>query len=190
MPSIITTKPITLDDVIEREAHEEVAREIVNGEWAEETEMASFEHGQIGARLIAKLVTFLDEHPLGVICQDGTTYVLEGTPQNIILQRVPDVSFITAQRAKDLPRKSILFTAPDLAVEIISTSERRKTITAKIRDYLTHGTQEVWVIYPDEKQITIHFPDHTTTVYSSQDTLTSENLLPNFSLNVAKLFDF
>lgn len=190
MADIVTTKPITAEDVTMREAQEQAAREIVHGEWSEENEMASFDHGAIGARLLTFLNLFVMQYKLGAVCQDNMTYVLEGTPDNIICMRIPDLSFIKAERAKELKgRKGHLYLAPDLAVEIVSSTEAPEDTAAKVADYLKHGTQQVWVVYPDQQQVIVHLPDGSTANYGASDQLVGGDLLPDFALAVSQLFE-
>ena len=43
--------------------------------------------------------------------------------------------------------------APDLCVEIVSPSNSRKEIEAKIGAYLGSGAHEVWIVYPQTRRI-------------------------------------
>lgn len=183
----VTLKPITAEDVFAREEEEEVAREIINGEWAEDNEMASKGHGRIGGRLITFLSIYLMSHPVGEAYQDNTNYVLKGTRRKIEIMRVPDVSFVRAERVDHDAPDDMYYLAPDLAVEIISSSERRRKIADKVKDYLTYGTRQVWVIYPDVQQVIVHHPDGETKTYGIQDSIEGGDLLPAFSVKVADI---
>ncbi len=46
--------------------------------------------------------------------------------------------------------------APNLAVEIISPTERRSDTQEKLEVYLAGGTEEVWQIYPKSKCVVVH----------------------------------
>lgn len=183
----VITKAITAADVAEREAHEEAAREIIGGEWAEESEMAGQKHALLSKRILRILDNFVVEYKLGEVYGDGTTYVLEGTPERIITQRVPDVSFVSEARV-DRENTGLMYFAPDLAIEVLSPNERAGRTAGKVADYLRFGTQQVWVIDPEEQQVAVHTPDGRVKVYSIGDTLTSETLLPNFELKVSEVF--
>lgn len=178
---------ISAQAVAQRELAEQSAREIVKGQWSEENEMAGQLHGLLAKRVLRKLDNFVEEHQLGEVYPDSTTYILEGTPQNIITQRVPDVSFVGEARVNRAQVGAMEF-APDLAIEILSPTERAGQTAGKIADYLQHGTQQVWVIDPESQQIAVHFPDGRVKVYPVDETLTAPDLLPNFELKLSEIF--
>lgn len=41
--------------------------------------------------------------------------------------------------------------APLIAFEVVSPDDRAKDLDRKVRTYLANGSQEVWVIYPEER---------------------------------------
>ncbi|MCC8167847.1 MAG: Uma2 family endonuclease [Clostridiales bacterium] len=70
----------------------------------------------------------------------------------------PDVMII-CDRDKLSNRKNV-YGAPDLTVEVLSPSSRRKDIQIKTRKYHEAGVREYWMIDPMKRQIVIH--DFTT----------------------------
>ena len=48
--------------------------------------------------------------------------------------------------------------APDLAVEVISPTERASESQDKVRAYLRNGTREVWQIFPRSRTVSVHTP--------------------------------
>lgn len=77
--------------------------------------------------------------------------------------------------------------APDLAIEIISPSERASAIKRKIGQYLEHGAAVVWVVYLDREEV--HIYDSTgERVLRTGDVLEVPALLPGFSLPLAEIF--
>jgi Uma2 family endonuclease len=77
--------------------------------------------------------------------------------------------------------------APDIAIEVISPSERAAVSYAKVRTYLRNGTSEVWQVYPDSRTVQIHIGETSHSLDSGQH-VTSE-LLPGFAWPVAALFE-
>jgi Uma2 family endonuclease len=65
----------------------------------------------------------------------------------------PDVSLTTA----DQPRAKYYEGGPVIAWEIISEYDKSRDLERKIAEYLTHGTQEVWLIYPEERYARVHY---------------------------------
>jgi Uma2 family endonuclease len=78
--------------------------------------------------------------------------------------------------------------APDLAVEIISPSERPAEIYAKLGDYFESGAQEVWLIFPERKEVHRYTPSFQVQVLGEDETLTTP-LLPNLQLPLKELFE-
>jgi Uma2 family endonuclease len=77
--------------------------------------------------------------------------------------------------------------APDLLVEVLSPSNTRKQILAKLREYFTRGVQLVWVISPEDRTLTIYrMPDEGRLLHESA-TVTGEDALPGFECSVSEL---
>ncbi len=78
--------------------------------------------------------------------------------------------------------------APDLAVEILSPSDRASEVAAKVHDWLAAGCRLVWVIDPENVTVTVHRDRNRITILSSSDVLTGDDVLPGFSVPVRSLF--
>lgn len=180
---------ITAKDVEHHEAIAGVAYEISNGKWLEEPSMASFEHGGISGNIYTALRNYLKDHPIGKARPDGVTYVLNGTPDDINVMRLPDVSFLSNSKLDRIEPQGFVYAAPDIAVEVISKSEKRGEIYDKMNDYFEYGTEQVWLVYPEKQWVVVHFPDGTTDTYHQDDTLTCTALLPDFQLPLLDIFD-
>lgn len=99
----------------------------------------------------------------------------------------PDILFLQTNRASSLDKRKVPVPgAPDLAIEIISPSERSSDSHAKLQAYLRHGAQEVWQVYPKSRSVVVHRGSSSTLV-SVEQTLTTP-LLPGFTLAVSSLF--
>lgn len=183
----VQTKAITAEEVAAFEA-QGIVREIVNGEWKEMPELPFKGHGYISWRISGFLFMFLQANPIGRGYADQTNYVLKGVPGSIEVMRIPDVSFVRAERVDPDPH-SYYYGAPDLAVEIISSSEKPHEIAEKLADYLTYGVQQVWLVYPESKQVAVHFPSGDPAFYGIEDTITGGDLLPGFQLPVRAIFE-
>ncbi len=79
--------------------------------------------------------------------------------------------------------------SPFLVVEVISPSNRKRRIEAKVQAYLANGTPAVWVIYPKKRIVQVHRGSETTT-YSGTDTLSLPKELPSAAFAVRQLFSF
>jgi len=164
--------------------------EIENGVWVgfdEDEYMGGEEHGWIETLIIHILTEWVLETGKGRIYPGDTDFVLDGTPENIRLKRRPDVAYVSSKNVK--ASKGYIYAPPDLAVEIISPTERPGKIRKKLREYIQHGVKQVWHVYPDSREIVAHFPDETSKTYRPGDTLPGGDLLPGFSLDVAAVFE-
>jgi len=107
------------------------------------------------------------------------------------LIRLPDASFTAWESLPD-PEAHLRDCAqfpPDLAVEVLSLSDRPGALTRKIRDYFTHGTKLVWVADPRAATVVVYTAPGESTTLTRADTLDGGDVLPGFSLPLAELFD-
>ena len=93
---------------------------------------------------------------------------------------IPDAAFIRKGRIGKLAYNDPFKTAPDLAIEVISQSEKPRDIEAKTRAYLSAGTQAVWRFYPLTQLVEIITQAGSVTLLR-QDILEGGDALPGFS---------
>lgn len=132
---------------------------------------------------------YVKANKLGRVYTGDTTYVLDGTPDDIRTMRLPDVSFVTTDRIDESDPHGYHYLAPDLAIEIVSPSERISDIRAKLNDYLAAGTRQVWLVFPDTEQVTVHHPDGKSLTYNKDQSICVGDLLPDFTFNVGEIFE-
>ena len=102
-------------------------------------------HGQIQVRVARALAEFVERHDLGVVLT-GCGFLLSRNPDTV---RGPDVAFVRRERYDPERAEREFFPgAPDLAVEILSPSNRPGEVHAKVADYLAAGSLLVWVPQP------------------------------------------
>jgi Uma2 family endonuclease len=114
-------------------------------------------------------------------------FILGRNPDTV---RSPDVFYVRAERipTTGIP-EGFWEVPPDLAVEVVSPSESAADVRDKVRDYLSAGTQLVWIIYPRSREVMVHTPDGLAKTYSEGDELAGFEVLPNFTCVVASLFE-
>ncbi len=72
--------------------------------------------------------------------------------------RQPDLLFISQERlAQNAPSDEYdpVAPAPELIVEIVSASDTKSVLAAKIEDYQSVQVQEVWVVRPDAQTVEV-----------------------------------
>ena len=142
-------------------------------------------HGQVGARIIVKLGSFVQENDLGAVLALDSGFVLSRDPDTL---RAPDVAFVLKERIAELPLTGFPEIAPDLAIEVISPSETPLHIERKIQQYLDAGTTAVWLFYPYETRAVVHLQSGETRLLAGNDTIEEPDLLPGFALRLAEIF--
>lgn len=189
MAELRHTTPITIKDIEDMEARGS-SREIVNGQWvdASEGKMVGELHGAIATNLIIALGSYVKAHRLGRVYPADTTYILEVDKDGVQLMRLPDVSFVAADRVKTRDCGTYYQCAPDLAIEIISPAERAVAMRAKLKDYLRTGVRQVWQVYPETQEVVVYLADGTVRTYDIGQTIPGAEILPGFTLPVADVF--
>jgi Uma2 family endonuclease len=102
---------------------------------------------------------------------------------------VPDVGYVRRERLDAMPAAEAEEPqfAPDVAIEIISPSDRREDIAWKIAAYLAGGTALVATVDARSQQVFAH--DRRATVTFVPGDTFAHGALPGFSLDVTALFD-
>ncbi len=112
--------------------------------------------------------------------------VLSRNPDSVL---GPDVAFVG--KAK-LPiresREGYLETIPDLVVEIRSKNDSLPELNEKVVSYRSAGVGIVWVVDPESREVTVHGPAGGPRVYRGTDSLTTDELIPGFSVLASELF--
>lgn len=148
---------------------------------------AGGEHGEIGVMIGAVLLAHVRPHHLGVVFGADTGFILARNPDTLL---APDVAFVRADRLPPRDQRvGFLELAPDLAVEIISPSERPSDVASKVGLYLAAGVLMVLVVEPRSKSITVHTPGKPPQVLSKDDVVEGGDVLPGFRVPVADIFD-
>ncbi len=78
---------------------------------------------------------------------------------------------------------------PDLAVEVVSDSNKANEIIVKVNDYFRTGSQLVWVIYPVVRQVYVYRSATEVRILSEQDELDGGEVIADFRLPLRTLFE-
>ncbi|HEV8718038.1 MAG TPA: Uma2 family endonuclease [Candidatus Binatia bacterium] len=145
------------------------------------------QHGQIASLLTQQLTAYVRTHKLGVICTAEAGFRLARHPDTV---RAPDVAFIARER---IPVEGVPAGywpgAPDLAVEIVSPSDRFDDVIEKVAEYLAAGTRLVWVIHPRTHTVMIYRASGEVQLLRGHEELRGEEVLPGFTCPVSILFE-
>ncbi|MGH7570374.1 MAG: Uma2 family endonuclease [Gemmatimonadota bacterium] len=143
-------------------------------------------HDWVAGNLFRSLDRYAEQHSLGHVAFD-TGFLLSRDPPTV---RGPDVAFLAWERIpSEGPPKGFWETAPDLAVEVLSMSNRAAEINDKVLEYLGAGTRLVWVVDPETRCVTVYRSRKDVQVLTTDDALDGADVLPGFRLPLSELFD-
>lgn len=162
--------------------------EVVQGKRVELPNMSSYS-SLINIWIFKAIDKFVEETGLGTTVIE----VLFGIPtkDDPDKQRRPDVAYLTKDRwpIDTLPPDSDPWPAvPNLAVEVISPSDRIVEVNTKISDYFEAGVELVWVVHPRNEMVEVYTAPLESRKLSKSETLTGEPVLPGFELKLATIF--
>ena len=141
-------------------------------------------HNRIVAKLDFEIRTYLKSYPVGEVFNPENLFVLGPNTK-----RAADVSFIRAERAKQIDPSTDIPGAPDLAIEVLSPNDTASQVRRKIRQYFAAGAQCVWVVYPETREVEVwREPARPQVVLQEADLLEAPGLLPDFALRIGDLF--
>lgn len=138
---------------------------------------------KIAAKIIILLGIYLMQRKLGHITGEAGGYMVAGE------RYAPDVAFISYEKQAQLVKTGYNPNPPDLAVEVISSdsSDERDRLRIKITNYLSVGTV-VWLVKPEDKLIEVHQVSKAVQIFRENDTISGEDLFPEFTMKVSDVF--
>jgi Uma2 family endonuclease len=181
MYMLTVAQTITAQQLFEMPRHEHF--DLVEGELVPMSP-PGFDHGCIVGEISAALREFVRAGRLGSVAVEAG-FVVSHEPDTV---RSPDVAFVRAERVPPGGVRAFFDGAPDLAVEVISPSDRASEVIAKASDWLRFGCTAVWVIDPETKTATVYSNRRQTLFLSAEDALGCDELLPGFCLPVSQIF--
>ena len=143
------------------------------------------DHGSVTMNVSFLLTNYIKENNLGVVFAAETGFKLERDPDTVL---APDFAFIRKDR--NPPRTtSYLEMAPDLAVEVNSSTKSRRYVERKAAQWLSFGAQSVWVVSCHNKTVEVLSANGSRVLFTESDEVTDANVLPGFRVRVAEFFN-
>lgn len=137
------------------------------------------QHDGIKSDFARALGRQLPEH-----CDVGAEVAFELATDKI---RTPDIAVSLSRRPR-VPGVRCQG-SPDLAIEIVSASDKAEDLETRVRLLLAHGAKAVWVLYTSTPHLAVYRPGQPTRYYEIGDTIANEEPIPQFRLPLAKLFE-
>ncbi len=161
--------------------------EVVDGQVMEQENMGAYDI-RLATLLAVRLETFAREHQLGRAVQEMLFDLALASSR----KRRPDVAFVSFDRwpkQRRIPRTEAWEVIPNLAVEVISPTDRADNVMDKVAEYFEAGVEQVWVIFSSQEQVYIYTSTTRVAILSRSDTLHGDPILPHFQLPLTELFD-
>ena len=140
----------------------------------------------VTAAITAMLWHHVHSRRLGRVYSAEAGFVLFPDRDTVL---APDVAFVRTERMpQGEARWHFPRLAPDLAVEVLSPSDRAADMQAKVAMYQEAGVPLIWVVDPQAQTVTVSALGQEPRVLAAADTLDGGEVLPEFQVAVAELF--
>lgn len=170
-------------DVLEIAAREDRFCELVDGVLVEKP--MGYGESILAVFLCRMLGNFVTPRNLGhVTGEQGMLRLFPG------LVRIPDAAFASWDRfpQRRWTGEPIPDLVPDLAVEVLSTSNPPAEMSIKVGEYFSAGVRLVWLVDPSLRTATVFTAADNSVTLHVQDTLDGAAVLPGFTLSLRELF--
>lgn len=171
---------MTADELL-RLPHDGWRYELVRGE-LKKMSPSGGRHGHVAANLIVSLMNHVKRNHLGgIVYASEVGFRISRNPDTV---RAPDAAFVRAERAVDTT--GFVDGPPDVAVEVVSSSDRYSEIEEKTLQWLQAGTQVVIIADPGTRTIRVH---RTSGAIHVTDTVEIDDVIPGWRISLADAFD-
>jgi len=187
---IIEKQLYTVDDVWEMAQdpdNENVFFELIDGELFTITRPGNT-HGILATEIAFFLRLFNRTHDLGQVTVESGYH----PPDYRYTLLGPDVAFTRFDRMPDKQPDKFAPVMPDLAVEVLPPNDTLPAARRKAEVYLLNGSSIVWLVDPKQRGVEVcRLIDGTQLqieFLNDAGTLSGDELLPGFELEVSKIF--
>ena len=175
---------ITAEEYMQLPDEDGFRHELINGEVIR-MPVPGLPHARLQARLIWLLSQFVSGHELGEVFGE-LGFKLTLNPDTVL---GPDVAFITKHRIDAAGNAEGFWSGPpDLAVEILSPSDRPGMVNARISSWFDYGVKQLWIVSPRKRTVTIYRSPSDSITFSDSDELQADDILPGFRLSLERIF--
>ncbi len=179
-----TQTTFTVEQYLSLPEHEGVIRELDEGRIIEMSP-TGFPHGIVVARIAHLLLRHVDTTGDPYWVAEGPGFGLG--PATV---RIPDVFLIHKEPSGEIEgaASGVLKRMPQIAVEVVSPSEKAAQLERKVHQYLEAGIPSVWVVYPESRHVMVYRRDGAREEFRSGDRLTEPEVLPGLEIEIDEIF--
>lgn len=142
-------------------------------------------HGSTSSRITYYVSALVYEQDLGDVFAAETGFRVAAKPDTVL---APDFAFVAKERLPNPLPASYVPVVPDLVVETRSPKDTKRGVADKVARWLELGVRLVWELNPKERLLTVYVSGRLPRVLGEADTLDGDEVLPGFSVPVARLF--
>jgi Uma2 family endonuclease len=151
-----------------------------------EVSPSSFKSDVVGVRITSAILLYADERQLGYVTGSSGGYILNPEPATVV---APDAGFVRRDRFPEgIPDRGFCPVPPDMAVEVISPSDRKPDIAEKLALYAKAWVALVRWVDPERKTVTVYRLGQTPEVFEATGVLDGGDVLPGFTLELRAIF--
>ena len=150
-------------------------------------------HQRMSANIFKRLDEHVEAKDLGVVLFAPVDIILQRHP---LRTRQPDVLFIHRDKLSGtgfdaIEELQILEIAPDLIVEVLSTSDTERVLSGELSDYQRIGVKECWMVSREARSVEMlqlaKEQSQSLGHFGLGETIRSQ-ILPDFQLTVDAIF--
>jgi Uma2 family endonuclease len=172
------SKDLSLEDWIQNPPDN---TEWVNGELLEKNGV-TLKHSRIQANLAFYWRNYKDTSGQG-----GQVYT-EVPCRTNKQGRVPDVAYLTPELINQFGEPAVLPQSFPLIAEVVSPTDLAEEIIAKSQEYLQSGSEEVWLVFPENSWIIV-ITQNQRLVFTSGEVVNTQIVLKGFNVAVDELLN-
>ena len=160
--------------------------ELVKGELIKMAAAKNY-HGEIAAYVAGSLVPHVRRNRLGKVYIADVGFVLARDPAHV---RIPDLGVVKHENIERIGRPDSLWPeSPDLAIEVVSPSDRYSDVQEKVFNYLEAGTLMVIVLDSRVRAASVYRYPTDVVILTEADTLDGGDVVPGWRMPVAEIFE-
>lgn len=144
------------------------------------------ETGKSNSAMNAQLWLWNEQNQLGEVFDSSTGFTLPNGAD-----RSPDVAWLEKSRWDGLSteqKEKFIPLCPDFVIEILSPNDSVKKTQNKMQEYIDNGCRLGWLINRKTQEVEIYRRGQIVEVIKSPQTLSGEDILPGFILNMQKVW--
>ena len=145
------------------------------------------ETGKRNVKVTTQLDLWNEQTELGEVFDSSTGFTLPNKAD-----RSPDASWVEKSRWSALTpeqREKFIPLCPDFVIELVSPSDSLKKSQEKMQEYMENGCRLGWLINRKKREVEIYRPGRDVEILQSPQTISGEDVLPEFVLNLQKIWN-